>query len=290
MKYRLMIVAATVIWGSTFVLVKDMTSFINPAWIICLRFTAAALILAAVFAKKRALYLDRSHVLVGLLCGVALGLAYYVQTVAITDTTPGKNAFLTSTYCVMVPFMAWIAFRRRPNRYNIVAALLAIAGVGFISLDGDLTVRWGDAMTLVCAVLYGIHITLVSKFAQGRDICVITIWQFAMAAALTWVIALGFEPAPNWADIPMEIWASIGYLAVFATTIALLFQNIGQAHLPPSSAALLLSLESVFGVLFSVAFGAETITARVLIGFCLVFAAIVVSEVLPERTKGAARE
>ncbi len=285
MRYRLLIIAATIIWGSSFVIVKDVTNSMPPAWILVVRFTAAAIIMAVAFLKYRELYFERSHVGFGLLFGLAMFLAYYTQTIGITDTTPGKNAFLTGTYCVIVPFLAWLLLRRRPNRYNIVAAVLCIVGIGFISLDGSLTMRFGDAMTLVCAVFYALHIILVSQFAQGRNIYVLTMWQFVGVAICSLIVGGLFEPMPDWAAVPMDCWISLAYLAVACTTVALLFQNIGQAHLPPASAALLLSLESVFGVAFSVALGAETLTLRIVFGFALVFAAIIISEVLPERAK-----
>ena len=285
MRYRLLIIAATIIWGSSFVIVKDVTNSMPPAWILVVRFTAAAIIMAVAFLKYRELYFERSHVGFGLLFGLAMFLAYYTQTIGITDTTPGKNAFLTGTYCVIVPFLAWVLVRRRPNRYNIVAAVLCIVGIGFISLDGSLTMRFGDAMTLVCAVFYALHIILVSQFAQGRNIYVLTMWQFVGVAICSLIVGGLFEPMPDWAAVPMDCWISLAYLAVACTTVALLFQNIGQAHLPPASAALLLSLEAVFGVVFSVALGAETLTLRIVFGFALVFAAIIISEVLPERTK-----
>lgn len=285
MRYRLLIIAATIIWGSSFVIVKDVTNSMPPAWILVVRFTAAAIIMAVAFLKYRELYFERSHVGFGLLFGLAMFLAYYTQTIGITDTTPGKNAFLTGTYCVIVPFLAWLLLRRRPNRYNIVAAVLCIVGIGFISLDGSLTMRFGDAMTLVCAVFYALHIILVSQFAQGRNIYVLTMWQFVGVAICSLIVGGLFEPMPDWAAVPMDCWISLAYLAVACTTVALLFQNIGQAHLPPASAALLLSLEAVFGVAFSVALGAETLTLRIVFGFALVFVAIIVSEVLPERSK-----
>ena len=285
MRYRLLIIAATIIWGSSFVIVKDVTNSMPPAWILVVRFTAAAIIMAVAFLKYRELYFERSHVGFGLLFGLAMFLAYYTQTIGITDTTPGKNAFLTGTYCVIVPFLAWVLVRRRPNRYNIVAAVLCIVGIGFISLDGSLTMRFGDAMTLVCAVFYALHIILVSQFAQGRNIYVLTMWQFVGVAICSLIVGGLFEPMPDWAAVPMDCWISLAYLAVACTTVALLFQNIGQAHLPPASAALLLSLEAVFGVVFSVALGAETLTLRIVFGFALVFAAIIISEVLPERAK-----
>lgn len=296
MVYRLLIVVATIIWGSSFVIVKDVTGFLTTGWILVVRFSVAAVLLALVFAKKRHLYLQRDYLFYGGLFGVALFLAYYVQTQGLIYTTPGKNAFLTGTYCVLVPFFAWFATRKRPTLINVGAALLCIAGVGLVSLSGDLTVNVGDALTLLCAVFYALHIVLVSRFSQGRDIFMLTMWQFAGVALCALVVALITEPAPVVLTcLSLEQFVQLTYLAVACTTLALLFQNIGQKHLPPSSASLLLSLESPFGVAFSVAFGAETLNAQVLCGFVLIFAAIMVSEVLPEhlskaRAKGSGEQ
>ena len=107
MLYKFLIVLATLIWGSSFVIVKDTTDAVSPAWILVVRFGLAALILALVYLKKRELYFRKDYIALGALFGFLLFMGYYLQTIGITDTTPGKNAFLTGTYCVMVPFFAW---------------------------------------------------------------------------------------------------------------------------------------------------------------------------------------
>ena len=286
MKYRLLIVAATLIWGSSFVIVKGATDYLDPALILMVRFLLAALILAVAFVRRWRLYFKKEYVGIGLLFGLALFCAYYLQTVGVHYTTPGKNAFLTGTYCVMVPFFAWIAMRRRPTAFNVAAAALCIIGVGLISLGNEGGVNVGDILTLACAVFFAIHILLVSHFSQGRDIYVLTMWQFAGVGLCSLVVALvtGADFS-QLAALDTGKMGELAYLTVGCTALALLFQNIGQAHLPPASASLLLSLESPFGVLFSVLLGVEALQAKTLLGFVLVFAAIVVSEVLPERMK-----
>lgn len=282
MLYRLLIVSATLIWGSSFVVVKNTTDVISPAWILVIRFAMAALILALVFLNRRSLYFKREYVGYGALFGLLLFLGYYFQTVGITDTTPGKNAFLTGTYCVMVPFLAWWVAKRKPNAFNIVAAIMCIVGIGFVSLDSGLTISFGDAMTLVCAVFYSLHICAVAKFSQGRDIFVLTMWQFAFVCVFSCIVGVAFEGVPQLESLGTDTWLSLVYLGVACTALALLFQNIGQQKLAPSTASLLLALESPFGVAFSVALGAEVLSGRMIFGFALIFAAILVSEVLPQ--------
>lgn len=284
MIYRLLLVAATVIWGSSFIIMKDTTSYLTPGWILVIRFSIAALILAAVFAKHRELYFKKEYIAIGALFGVALGLAYYIQTQGLVYTTPGKNAFLTGTYCVMVPFLAWAVSKKAPTVFNIVAAFVCVAGVGFISLGNETGINIGDILTLVAAFFYAVHIILVAKFSQGRNIYVLTMWQFVFVAILALVIALTTEVPPVvLLQFNPEQIAALLYLAIACTAVALLFQNIGQANVPPASASLLLSLESPFGVGFSVLAGAEILTGQIVFGFVLVFAAIVISEYLPEK-------
>lgn len=285
MRYRLLLVFATIVWGSSFVIVKDTTDAISPAWLLVMRFALATVLMAVVFIKKRNLFFDRGHVWRGLLLGVVLFSAYYAQTVGITDTTPGKNAFLTAPYCVMVPFFAWMARQRRLVAVDVIAAAACVVGIGLVSLDGDLSMRFGDAMTLVGAVMYAVHIVQVDRFAPGHDIYVLTMWQFAGVTACSLLIGVAVEPAPVLSQISVQSWASVAYLGVMCTMVCLLLQNIGQKHLPPAQASLLLSLESVFGVAFSVALGQEDLTMRIILGFATIFGAILVSELWPRKNK-----
>jgi drug/metabolite transporter (DMT)-like permease len=209
--------------------------------------------------------------------GLFLFSAYTVQNYGLMDTTPGKNAFFTAVYCVIVPFLYWAVDRLRPDRYNILAAVLCVAGIGFVSWDGGFALSMGDCLTLSGGFLYACHIVAVSKFSHGRDIFILTVIQFATTALCCWVgtfITGGFPTG----GLPAQAWWVLVYLALAATTLALLFQNIGQKYTDPSSAAVLLSLEAPFGVAFSVIFTDESPTPFMYFGFCLIFIAVVCSE------------
>ena len=137
----------------------------------------------------------------------------------------------------------------------------------------------GDWLNLLCAVFYAAHIVAVAKVSPGKDIYLLTVFQFAFAGLFAWVcgFATGTEfPVAALTD-PGVLW-SMAYLCVMATTVAQLFQNVGQVWSDPASAAVILSLESVFGVLFSVLFYGDPVTGRLLLGFALIFVAVVCSE------------
>ncbi|WP_165056550.1 MULTISPECIES: DMT family transporter [unclassified Adlercreutzia] len=282
--YKLMIVVATVIWGFSFVVMKDAVSVLEPAWLIGVRFALTAVVLTAVFFRHMRVALTREYLVAGGILGVLNFLAFWVQTIGLAHTTPGKNAFLTATYCVIVPFVFWLIAKRRPTAFNLVAAVMCVAGVGMVSLSsGALTVEFGDFMTLLCAVFFAVHIACVSKFAQGRDVLALTVYQFWVGGICGIAIGALTETPPNVAALTPEFLFNLFYLVVFASCVALVFQNVALAHVPPAQGSLLLSLESVFGVLFSVLLYGEQMTPRLIAGFALIFGAIVVSEVLPER-------
>ena len=271
-----MIVCATLIWGSTFFILKDALDNVDLMFLMAFRFGFAAVLLGLVF-WKRWKTIDRSYWWRGGVLGALMFAAYAVQNYGLMDTTPGKNAFFTAVYCVIVPFLYWAMDRRRPSRWNVLAALLCVAGIGFVSWDGGLALSAGDLLTLLGGFLYACHIAAVAKFSQGRDIFPLTVIQFGATALCCWAGTLFTRGIPV-DGLPPQAWWVLLYLAVAATSVALLFQNVGQKYTDPSSAALLLSLEAPFGVAFSVLFGAESPAPLMYLGFALIFLAVVCSE------------
>ena len=272
---KLALFIATLIWGSSFLVVKSSMDVMQPHMLLAFRFTIGGFLLC-IFFHKRLKKLNKEYFIKGGILGTLLFVAYSLQTIGITDTTPGKNAFLTAIYCVLVPFFFWPVDKKRPDGFNLIAAFISILGIGLVSLNGDLSIRMGDALTLVSGVFYAVHIVAVAKFSGKRDPILLTILQFGYAAIYSWIIGLLFEDIPSsWST---DAIIGLVYLAVFATAVALLLQNVGQKYTHPAPAAIIMSLESVFGAMFSVLFYNEVITTRLFIGFCFIFVAIIISE------------
>jgi drug/metabolite transporter (DMT)-like permease len=274
---KLALLLATLIWGSSFIIMKDALDDITTYYLLAIRFTGAFVLLGIVFWKKWK-HINKEVIIAGFIMGTALIAAYAFQTFGLMDTTPGKNAFLTAGYCILVPFLFWGVAGTRPDKFNVIAAVLCIVGIGLVALDDNLSVGRGDLLTLVCCVFYALHIVVSAKFTRTMDVMLLTIGQFFFAAMWSWVLAFLFEPPLAVAEMSTEIWMVLGYLCVFATAGALGLQTFGLKYTSPSAGALILSLESVFGVIFSIMVGAEEVTARLLIGFAVIFFAIVVSE------------
>lgn len=272
---RLSLFITTLIWGSSFVILKATLTAVPTLWLLAFRFTGAALILLlAGFRELR--HFDWGYVRYGALMGAALYCAYVLQTFGLAYTTPAKNAFLTATYCVIVPLLGWAFRRNRPDRYNLLAALLCLAGIACVSLTGSLTPQLGDALTLCCGFFYALHILLTSRAAAGRSAVLLTATQFVVVAALCWLTAPLGAPLP--ARIPGSAWLALAYLSIMCTAVCLLLQTYGQKHTPPHTTGIILTFESVFGAAFSVLIYREQLAPRVAVGFLLIFASIIISE------------
>ena len=273
------------IWGTSFVILKEALDSIGTMWVLALRFIiAAALLLLA--AGKRLKTLGRAGLRGGMLLGVCLAAAYIFQTYGLKYTTPGKNAFLTATYCVLVPFMVWAFFKRRPNAANIIAAFMCVFGIGLVSLSGTSPFNVGDALTLVCGIFYALQIILTERFIGDCDALSLTGVEFGTAAVICLAGALIFESAP--VGLSLEIWGSIAYMGVMCTALCFFLQTWGMRYTPSSTAAVIMTFESVFAIIISVIFYDEPVTVRLICGFTLIIASVIISERAPLKLKKVA--
>lgn len=285
--YKLLIVTATVIWGFSFVAMKEAVGVLTPAWLLAARFGLTGLILLAVFHKRVITNFNKQHVLHGLLIGAILYTSFYFQTLGLSHTTAGKNAFLSAAYVVFIPFILWVWAKVRPNKYNAIAAVLCLSGIGCVALEtSSAGLNIGDVLTLISAVGFAIHLIIVNRISVNSDILTLTVWQFIFGGCLAIMHASFAEAPPAFTLLldPAFLW-NLFYLVVFASCMSLVFMNVGFAKVPPTQGALLLSLEGVFGALFSILFYSDPFTLKLTIGFLLVMGSIIVSEVLPIKKK-----
>lgn len=281
--FKAFLLLAAAIWGLGTVVIKDIVDAVPPAWLVAIRFFFAGIILAVFILPRLRRRLDASHLRVGALLGVILFFEYWLNSLGLTDTTASKSAFLTSCYCVLVPFLGWLFLRRRPTRFNVMAALVCVVGVGFISLSSadTLTLGFGDGITLVSALFVALEVITVARFASTHDILVLTCVQFFVAGLLGFGGALAVEPMPDFARLDPGVWAGLAYLAAGASCVTIVLQNTGLAHVEPAQGSLLLATESVFGTAFAIMLLGDALTLQLVIGFALVFCAIVISEYVP---------
>ena len=267
---------AALIWGSTFVVVKDATFTMGASFILAMRFSIGSLVLISIYYKKLKI-IDKSYLKGGFIMGTTLFISFWMQVFGLTlDTTPGKSAFLCAIYCVIVPFLYWIVIKEKPDKYNFIAAFLCIIGIGLVSLNENLYITSGDLITILSDFFAAINIIATSIYCKNKDALILTILQLSVVAILSWIIVIITKGFPT--EYTKTAVFGVVYLGIFATAIGLLFQSIGIKNTNPSSAALILSLESVFGIIFSIIVYNEQITTKLAIGFVFISIAVIVSE------------
>ena len=279
-KYRgeiLMLITA-VMWGSGFVGMAIGLEYWTVFQLMAGRFLLASNILSVIFYKKLKL-ITKSVLWKGAVLGAILFAAFTLQTMGLEYTTPSKNAFLTALNVIIVPIIAYVIYKRRIDRFEFIAAGMAIVGIGFLSLQDSLTINFGDFLSILCAFGFAFDIFYTNVFVKTEDALALTIVQFYTATILSiaGVLALGEMPT----TYSSEGIYVILYLAVFCTAVAYVCQNIGMQYANPTKSAIILSTEALFGTIFSVWLLSEILTGRMLMGCILIFVAILFAEVKP---------
>lgn len=264
-----------IIWGGGFIAVKDSLNAITPFYQMALRFGISTILMYLVF-YKRVKRINKTQFKNGAIIGVFLFLGFAFQTVGINYTSAGKSAFLTAVYVVLVPFLQWLIMKRRPDNYSLTGALICLVGISLLTLQGGFSLGYGDSLTLICAFAFAGQILAIGKYVEMDDPLILTVVQLGVAAVLSLLVALFFEPIPT--GMNLRAMGSILYLAIFSTTLAFLIQNIAQKYTTSTHAAIILSLESFFGAVFSVLFFKEIFTLAMVLGCGLIFIAIVTTE------------
>jgi len=280
---RLALFSATLLWGSTFVAVSSTNDFFKPNFLLACRFLPACLILCAVFFK-RLKKLDKRYLKAGMFLGFIMFAGYSLQAIAITTAggLPGRSSFLVATYCVIVPFVNALILKKKPDKFNLFAAFLCFAGILTISmpdliLENSGGVNWGDVFSLMSSFIFAVYIVLLPKLMEELDAVLITIVQFAFAGSYALIFSLLFE------DNSGTIWNyqsifTLAYLTVLCTALCVLLQAVGQKNTPPTTAALIFSLESVFSIFLSIIVTDEKFTPALALGCSCIFISIIISE------------
>lgn len=265
-----------VVWGGGFVAVKDALNTVTPMFLMAIRFVLAVLVLYVFFFKQIG-KLSKEDIKKGSVVGTILFLAFAAQTYGLQFTTASKQGFLTATYVVMVPFIYWILYKKRPALKAFIGSFITIMGIGLISLQNSLTLNLGDFLTLLCAFLFAAHIISIEYYAKDMNVFKLSFVQLSVAAIWFIVIALFTEPIPS--VLSNRATFAIVYLAIFSTFACFTIQTISQKYTSSSHASIIMSLESVFAAIFGILILNESMTFSIVIGCILIFFAILIIEV-----------
>jgi drug/metabolite transporter (DMT)-like permease len=278
----LALLAMTASWGSTFFLIHDLLDRMPVLDFLAVRFTIASVAILLV-SPRAVTRLSRERLSHAVVLGALYGGAQILQTAGLAHTAASVSGFITGMYVVCTPLFAAVLLHSRIGRLTWLAVLLAITGLGVLTLgdvSAGLGLGYGEALTLVSALIYALHIVGLGAWSSAKDALGMSIVQCIVIA----VICVG-AAAPGGIELPETSadWLSISYMALFAGAAALLGQTWAQAHLPPTRTAIIMSMEPVFAAFFAVLLGGESATPRMLLGGALVLSAMIIVELVPRR-------
>jgi drug/metabolite transporter (DMT)-like permease len=275
------LVGVTAVWGWTFVIVKDAIQLMPVMDFLAVRFTLAAAVLF-ILRPTCLRGMSRRGYVRGVILGILLGMSYITQTQGLLDTSPAVSGFITGMGVVFTPLIAWLLLRQKIGGYIWVAVGLAVIGLALLSLRGWAFGK-GELLTLACAVFVAFHIVGLGQWSPQHDIYGLAFIQIATIAVISLVAA-----APSGIMMPPdgEAWRTIVITAVLATALAFLVQTWAQSLVTPTHIAVVLTMEPVFAGVFSIGFGYEEVTVRMVLGAVCVLAGMLIVQLKPGRGGG----
>lgn len=265
----------SIIWGSGFIASAIGLDYLSPHETLAGRFLVASVLLTAVNHKKLQKLRWRT-VRNGMILGVFLYCAFILQTVGLEYTTPSKNAFLTAVNVAVVPFIGFLFHKKTLDKKDVLRASLSMVGVALISLNWTGILNLGDVLSFLCAFVFALHIFYTGEFMEDEDPLSLTMVQMITA----FVLAFFFMAMKGDTLLMKDTrgYLAIIYLGVFSTTIAFLTMSICQKYTKSSRAAVIMSTESLFAMVFSILILSENVTPRMILGALVIFAAIILPQ------------
>lgn len=277
-----MLVGVTFIWGSTFVLMKDIVEQVPPMLLMTTRFGigALALTLLVTFARRWT-GLTMREIGWGCVIGVALGLGYAFQTIGLQYTSASNAAFITGLLVVFAPIIALFLLRQKPTVWAVLGVLMATVGLAFLSLrfDEGIKPNWADAIVLLCAFAFAIHVVLLAYISPTCDALRLATVQVVMAGIVNGVGALIFEKAPP--TVSIEVWAGVTFLGILATALAFAVQTSVQSYTTVVHASLIFTLEPVFAAIFAFWLQGDRLGPIALTGAAMIVGGMLIAELGP---------
>ncbi|MBQ6260982.1 MAG: DMT family transporter [Firmicutes bacterium] len=292
---NLILFVTAMIWGLAFVFQREGMDHIGPFTFTAGRMILSSLVLlptvmgADAIAKKQGRLASRTMepqafarykkdtLTGGVICGLLIVFANTAQQIGLISTSAGKAGFITALYVLLVPFLGYLIFRKKPRLIEIAAVCVGTFGLYLLCMSGGFRLETGDIYLLFCAFVFALYILCCDYYANKADVIRISFIQFAVSAAVLTVIAVILEH-PTWEQIrPAAV--GIVYCGVFSGGVGYTCQIIGQKYAEPTEASLIMCLESVFSVLFGWMLLNEALSARELLGCVIMFAAIVAVQI-----------
>lgn len=280
-----LLLAVTMVWGSTFVLNQHVLESLRASDLQTVRFGIATLIMVAM-RPHWLVQAPREHFVHGFWLGLALSGGYLVQLLGLQHTSATASGFITGMFVVLVPLISGLVLRQRVPFAAWASVALASLGLGLIALNG-FSVGYGELLTLLCALMFALHIIGLDRWADPEYVYSLTTTQIGTVFLSSLAVSLttGGVHMPH----DNSVWASLVFLAVFATCVGYFAQTWVQSVLSSTRTAVILTMEPVFAGVAGVTLGDDKLTARIVIGSLLILAATYVVELGPRHSAEGSR-
>lgn len=278
------LIAVALIWGTTFILVKQALGGVSTLLFLTLRFAIATLALSLIFRKEFRNAKVRRAVRGGVIAGVFLFSGYVLQTFGLKHTSASKTGFLTGLYIPLVPLFSSLIYQKIPTMSEITGVLAAFTGMALMTIQSSfLDIGLGDVLVACCAVAYSFHILVLGRFAGSSNLGVLTVVQIATAAGLSALTFWWAEPVHiQWSA---ELCIALLVTSLLATALAFAVQTWAQRYSSPTRTALIFSMEPVFAWATSYLMAGEVLSKRAAVGGVLILAGILIVELKPFRAR-----
>ena len=286
---KIMLFTIAVIWGMGFIMAQfALDSNLSSTAITFGRFFVATVLIFAIFSKEIIKNLNPRNIRNGIIIGLLLFSGFYAQTWGLKFSSPSNNALITAANVVMVPFLWWAVSRQRPLKIVFLASFSCLVGVGILSTDfsNGFMFGYGDLLTLLAAFLFASQITATGVLAVKMDYRVLIFMQFFVSAICGLVLFIVTE---NDFSVFVNVNGVIAllYLGALSTCLCYFLQTKAQTKVSSSTAAIIMCTESLFGALFSVLFGYDKLTARLVVGGLVIFCSVILPDLwLRRQVKG----
>lgn len=255
-----LLAAVAVIWGFGFVFMKQVYAYISPAMLNICRFAISAAVMFPVFFKK-IIKLNKKQWLNGVFAGFFMALGFGLQAYGMRITSAGNSALLTGLNVVMVPFFAWIFYKKRPPIKSFAAAIIAFSGIAFLGFGGFARLNFGDLLCFFAAIAFAMHFIILDKITKNADSSALAFVQMLTCTVIFLFIGLVFDMEDLKAcTYDNSLLFPMFSLCVLSTGFAYYVQSMAQTIVPPSKVSLILSCESVLGAIFAVLVGQDSFT------------------------------
>lgn len=290
-KGELILIVITILWGSTFVIVKQSLSDISSTLYVAIRFTTATLILLPIYLKFRKPG-GKFIIWPGVALGVLLFLGFVTQTMGLQYTTATKSAFITGTFVVMIPFFQIFIEKKRPSKGTIIGIFLVFIGLIFLSSTGNSVIEFlsslgsgfnfGDFLTFLCAVFFAIQVVYIDKFSKENSVLALLFSQLITVSVLSFILTFIFD-ITSIEKVKIiyngNVIFSLLFTAIVATLINIGLQTRYQKSVSPSKAGIIYSFEPLFASILAYIVLNEKISNFGYIGSVLIIAGLIISEI-----------